>query len=381
MDRLAALYTLDPVIIAIAVGVLVGLLLLATGVVVLLILQHSAREAEIAQLRARAETALERARLAEAGRTHAEARLGRIRRAGPGEGGFWTREPHLPPRDLAARMARGVPVVALVNLQGGVGKTALAAALLGHLDARGERVLAVDLDRLATLSDRLSGELAAPGPRGGGDGACAGALLSGAGGAPRAVPGAASGSALIGAGCDLASRETRLVLDWVIGEGEDDPRYRLARHLLGPRVADRFDRVILDTPPRMSLGWINAVAAATHLLVPVRMNAGSVAALARFLDALDALRPLPLAARRQPRILPVRCTPGPVPAGWETAAASGIDALLAERGAPGTGGVPPLAWHPGADGAAGLTADDPAIAAVAAAIGAGRAAPVPVRQG
>jgi cellulose biosynthesis protein BcsQ len=48
-----------------------------------------------------------------------------------------------------------MPIVALQNFKGGVGKTALTVALAASLARRGRRVLAVDMDPQANLSRRL----------------------------------------------------------------------------------------------------------------------------------------------------------------------------------------------------------------------------------
>jgi len=66
--------------------------------------------------------------------------------------------------------------------------------------------------------------------------------------------------------------ENRVLVRWLLGQEEDDVRFRLARYLLGPRVQTTFDRVIIDTGPRVTIGMVNGLAAATHLVVPTQLN-------------------------------------------------------------------------------------------------------------
>jgi chromosome partitioning protein len=331
VEGLAIFSGLDPVAVAIAIGVLAGILLLVTGVVVLLILQLSHLATEAGVLRERAESALETARLAAAERDRASRVLDDLRRMAEGRAALWTRRPANPPARFARRMAGSVPVLALVNLTGGVGRTTLAADLAAWFDAAGERVLLVDLDQHASLTalalgpDHPGRDREAPG---------AGRLLAGAWAEPVPLPWARSGSAILDAAAALEEEETRLLLRWLLDAEGEDVRYRLARQLLGARPQSLYDRVILDAPPRATLGLVNAVTAATHLLVPVRLEALSVEALGGVLATLDSLRPDLAWAGQDLRLVAMRAGTGEAPDGPETDALAAIEGLLAARGAP-----------------------------------------------
>jgi chromosome partitioning protein len=231
-------------------------------------------------------------------------------------------------------MARSIPIITLANLKGGVGKTTLAANLAAWFDAQGERVLLIDLDHQGSLSAMALGgdvrgrDLAEPGAR---------RVLAGDWPMTLTMAGAQSNSQLIDAANVVQSDETRILFQWMLGLAPDDVRYRLAGLLLNPRIQTTFDRVIIDTPPRVTLGFVNALCASTHLLVPTQLNGLSVEAVQSFLATLDSMRPVPLPPSQQYRILGVQKT-------WATGrlnqpereAIARVERMLSDRGEPPT---------------------------------------------
>ena len=77
---------------------------------------------------------------------------------------------------------------------------------------------------------------------------------------------------------------------WALGTTNDDVRYRLARALLSKDVQDRFDRVLIDAPPRFTLGFVNGFCAATHLYVPTVVDLLSASAVGSFARQFRELR-------------------------------------------------------------------------------------------
>ena len=66
-----------------------------------------------------------------------------------------------------------------------------------------------------------------------------------------------------------------------------DPRYMLARFLAHKKITDAYDVVIVDTPPRLSLGAINGLAAATHVVIPTILDGMSAENVATFITQIQ----------------------------------------------------------------------------------------------
>jgi chromosome partitioning protein len=175
-----------------------------------------------------------------------------------------------------------VRVLAILNIKGGVGKTA-AAVNLGFLAARsGCRTLIWDLDPQAAATFYLRVK---PKIRGGGRRLVRGKLD---------VDGLIKGSDFEGLDllpADFSYRKMEIALD-----GTKKPRRQLAR-LIAP-LSGQYDLTLLDCPPGMSLVLESAVAAADGLLIPTIPTTLSL----RTLDQLA--RHLRKKGRRELAVLP-----------------------------------------------------------------------------
>ncbi len=281
-----------------------GLFVLVIGCVAVLILALTRRAAEMGALEERLAGAEAKAKALVAERDEALRTLDKLIGLADIAGEVWTRRPLAPPPDYAARMADSIPILALANLKGGVGKTTLSANLAAWFDARGERVLLIDLDYQGSLTAMATtGERP---PRGVPSGAET--LLNGQ--LPQIAPmaGSESNSGVIDAGYALLNEESRILFHWLLGLTADDVRYRLANLLLQPRLQTLYDRIIIDSPPRVTLGLVNALCAATHLVIPTQLNGLSTDAVRNFLATLDTLRPYPLPPVQRYRIVGMQKT-------------------------------------------------------------------------
>jgi cellulose biosynthesis protein BcsQ len=108
---------------------------------------------------------------------------------------------------------------------------------------------------------------------------------------PREVLRAHSRLDFIPAFYELERLERRLEYRWAIEDTTDDARYRLARALLSDYVQQRYDIVLIDAPPRMTMGFIKGFCTSTHLFVPTVIDFVSVPALGRFARAFRDLVP------------------------------------------------------------------------------------------
>ncbi|WP_420391721.1 AAA family ATPase [Acuticoccus sp.] len=210
------------------------------------------------------------------------------------ESDVWTRMPIKRPANYAERLMASKPIMMIGNLKGGVGKTTLAANLAAHYHERGERVLLIDLDYQGSLSAMTIDEdrkQASPQVKN---------LFLGREVRPFTLKGRAS-SAVIDCYYEFADLETILLLEWLANRHSTDVRFRLAQYLLQPAIQERYDRIILDTAPRVSLAFVNAFCAATHLVIPTRLDVLSAETVESFLrkkSELMALRCRPAAPTR-----------------------------------------------------------------------------------
>jgi cellulose biosynthesis protein BcsQ len=97
---------------------------------------------------------------------------------------------------------------------------------------------------------------------------------------------------LVSSGPTFDGFENRVLLRWLIGEVDDDVRYRLANLLLSDAVQNEFDLVLIDAPPRLSLGTVNALCASHGIIIPTVADSLSVDATTRFLQRANLFRPL-----------------------------------------------------------------------------------------
>ena len=147
-----------------------------------------------------------------------------------------------------------MPIVAVVNQKGGVGKTTVTLGLASAAAARGRRVLVVDLDPQAcltfamgvdadeiqfTVHDVLLGRI---GPR-------------------MAIISTPEGPDLLPASIDLSGAEMQLAnrtgREYVLREALEE-------------VAPDYDMVLIDCSPSLGVLTINALTAAREVLIPDR---------------------------------------------------------------------------------------------------------------
>ena len=216
------------------------------------------------------------------------------------DAGLWTTFPKsLPFADYDVRIGRRRPIVITVaNNKGGMSKTTITGNLLAFFDRQVRSgVLAIDLDYQGSLSTMLRAEQERTDPRT----SNVNALLERRAGlgslyqATRRLGQRLPKSELASAFYELALLEDRLMVEWLLQEGGDDVRYRLANVLLQDGIQDKFDVVLIDCPPRLTTGTINALCASTHVLVPTIFNPIAAEPVANFIQTsknlMDQLNP------------------------------------------------------------------------------------------
>ena len=209
---------------------------------------------------------------------------------------FWLRSPSS--ADLIehqAALASSVPVVCVVNFKGGVGKTTISANLAAHFAAQGKRVLLIDSDYQGSLSETVMSHANISDFNG------SSYLLIEGERDPEAVRGKAERLVSIDsrlwiypAFYDYSRAEVKMMFRWLVGH-DPEIRYNLSRYLRSApfsfeNAESGFDLVIIDAPPRLLTGVVNALVASTHVLIPTILDGQSQRATVNTVMAIQQFR-------------------------------------------------------------------------------------------
>jgi chromosome partitioning protein len=187
----------------------------------------------------------------------------------------------------------GAKIITIGNLKGGVGKTTLAANLAAYIsETLKKRALLIDLDYQGSLSNMLLLAIGEEQVDSRIDRLfAADADFATLEAAKIHLADKICRAWLVPANYTFAQLENQLLLKWLLRDDENlDVRYRLAKVLLHPSVRRNYDAIILDMPPRMTLGSINALVASHAFVVPTILDSLSVEAVSQFLSNMKAIK-------------------------------------------------------------------------------------------
>lgn len=165
--------------------------------------------------------------------------------------------------------------IALANQKGGVGKTTSAVNIAVELSRRGARTLLVDVDPQGNASSSLGldkREL---------DRTVYDLLIDRATLDEAVIEDIRPSLDLIPANSSLAGAEVELV-DFA------DRAIRLRRALAS--AADRYDVVVIDSPPSLGFLTVNALCAAQHVVVPIQCEYLALEGLGQLIGTIDLVK-------------------------------------------------------------------------------------------
>lgn len=166
-------------------------------------------------------------------------------------------------------------IIAVANQKGGVGKSTTAINLSACLAEKGKKVLAIDIDPQGNTTSGLGMDKNSV------DNTLYELLLGDAEIEETILPNVVENVDLIPSNVNLSGAEIELV-------GIEGKEYILRRLL--EQIKERYDYVIMDCPPSLSMLTINALTAASSVLVPIQCEYYALEGLSQLIHTIELVK-------------------------------------------------------------------------------------------
>lgn len=163
-----------------------------------------------------------------------------------------------------------IKTIAIINQKGGVGKSTTALCVGAGLSLKGFKVLYIDLDAQGNLTYTLGADI---------KGLTALDILTKEATAEQTIQRTAQGD-VIAASPSLAGADTLIT---AVGK-----EYRL-KEALEP-IKEKYDYIIIDTPPALSVLTINALTACTGVIIPAQADIYSLQGISQLNNTIQTVK-------------------------------------------------------------------------------------------